>query len=341
MGNNTPKSVQEESEKAGAELSALFNARDSRDVENTIPEETPSIVEKAQEDVVVENKDDVDVSSKTVTEPEQNTGKDKEVDNVWEQRWKQINGKYLSEVPRYASEARALKKQIADLELLNSKLNDQVLSGNKQTTKEITSMPDGLVDSLGEDSARSVISFLENRIKDLEGRFEEKIKPVEKGVESLRENQVVSAKERYINGLDSQSPSWRLRENDPEFNRWLDSNSEGLSGYSYRQVLTSADSEMNAVRVAKIINTYEKTLSPSKDVTNSAKQKELDRMVVPNNSGAVGGKPRGNEPETFSERIVSKFYDDIKHGKFKGSSEDKARLDTAYKQAIYEGRITS
>lgn len=335
----TPKSVQEEADKAGEQLNALFNARDSQDTENVSPEKPPEIVEKA-ENVATEKA--IHASSEQKQTPE-----NKDDNNVWHERWKQINGKYLAEVPRYASEVKALKDeirgfktQISDLEAINKRLTDQL--GNNTQGLNPNSIPASLNDTLGEEASRSVVSFLENRIRQLEGMIEGKIKPVEKNVESLRETQVLTEKQRYVSDLDSLSPSWRLRDSDPEFNKWLDSNIESLSGNSFRQLLIDADSKMDASRVSRIINAYEKDLKGTANTTiqNADRKQELGKMVVPGNSNASVVKPEGNKPETFSMKTVEKFYDDIKHGKFKGSNEDKNRLDVVYQKAIYENRIT-
>lgn len=341
------KSIIDAAAEADKELNALLNATTKGEATSEAKPDAPVVPEvKAKENVNtetdVEKKADAGEVKPDVKPVEEKKEVIKQEDNIWHERFKEINGKYLAEVPRLAADKRELKKDIARLEEQVRVLTEQIASasGNGKETHSQDAEINELLDTFGEEGSQKINAYLDKRVRALESRFESKLKPVETGIESIKTGQAVTAKQRYIENLDRLVPAWRKYDIDSGFRKWLDENTAKYSGQSFRQILTEADLQMNAATVAEMILDYENSIAPLKAASNDTKQKELEKLVVPAKVGGSGSVPKGNETEKISIKVIEKFYDDIKHGKFKGSEQDKKRLETLYDQALYEHRVT-
>ncbi|MCR4293634.1 MAG: hypothetical protein NUV76_12245 [Candidatus Kuenenia sp.] len=344
----THKNITDAAIKADEELKALLNATE----EEATPEVTPAIPAVKVEEKVIENANaEPDAIKKAEAKPEVKPIEEKKEvanneDAIWHERYKEINGKYLSEVPRFAADKRELKKDVARLEEQVRVLTEQLAAkdnGKESYSQESYSQDvkiNKLSDTFGEEGAQSINAYLDERVKEVERKFESKLKPVEIGIETIKTGQAVTAKQRYAEGLDNLVPKWKQYDRDPAFGKWLDENFLQYTGQSFRQILTEADANMNVPTIAKIIFDYEKaTITPQKNASDDRKQNELEKQLAPAKTGGSGRIPKGNEGEAYSKKAIDKFYNDWQSQKLKMSIADRTRMDEIYTKAIIEGRL--
>ena len=341
----THKSITDAAIKADEELKVLLNATE----EEATPEVTPAATAVIEEKVIENAGAETDANKKVAAkvEPEVKPIEEKkEVANsenaIWHERYKEINGKYLNEVPRLAADKRELKKDIARLEEQVRVLTEQMVAKDNNG-KEPHSQDAGinkLLDTFGEAGAQEIGAYLDERVKEIERKFESKLKPVETGIETIKTGQAVTARQRYTEGLDNLVPNWRQYDRDPAFNKWLDNNFLQYTGQSFGQILTEADANMNVPVIAKIILDYEKNITPQKNISDDTRQKELEKQLTPAKAGGSGRIPKGNEVETYSKKVIDKFYQDWQSQKLKMSIPDRMKMDEVYTRAIIEGRLT-
>ena len=341
----THKSITDAAIKADEELKALLvNATEEEATPEVTPAATAVIEEKAIENASAETDVNKKVEAKAEPEVKPIEEKKEAANNenaIWHERYKEINGKYLSEVPRLAADKRELKKDIARLEEQVRGLTEQMAT--KDNGKELHSQDAGrdkLLDTFGDEGSQVIEAYLDKREKEIERKFESKLKPVETGIETIKTGQAVTASQRYTEGLDNLVPKWRQYDHDPAFGKWLDENSLQYTGQSFRQILTEADANRNVSVIAKIILDYEKSITPSKNASDDAKQMELEKRLAPAKAGGSARIPKGNEAEMYSKKVIDKFYNDWQSQKLKMSIPDRTKMDGIYTRAIIEGRLT-
>ena len=334
----THQSIVDAAKKADEELNVLLNDTEKE----ATPEVTPPSSVVTQENVIENASMEVDKKPETeVEQVKKPVESKKEDDGIWYERWKQINGKYINEVPRFAAEVRDLKKENLRLEEQIRGLTEQSsgVGGKEQAQSQDTGI-DGLVDTFGEEGSQKINAYLDKRVKEIKREFENKLKPVETGIESIKTGHADTLRQRYIDGLDRMAPGWRRYSNDQGFGKWLDEKTAKYSGLSLRQILSEADSQMNSATVAEMILDYEKSIVPLESGPTEARQKELEKRLAPAKTGGSGRTLNGNEAETYSKKVIDKFYQDWQSQKLKTSIPDRMKMDEIYTRAIIEGRLT-
>ena len=74
--------------------------------------------------------------------------------------------------------------------------------------------------------------------------------------------------------------------------------------------------------------------------TRKAQDSTLQKQVSPGRSRSNGASPCG-EPPTYSPKDITKFFSDVRQGKYKGRDDERGRIERDIFAAQAEGRITA
>lgn len=238
------------------------------------------------------------------------------VTEEWEHRFKVLQGKYNSEVPRYATENRDLKTRLEQIESevtqLKAKPPEPLV-----TSQEIDEYGEGLID-VARRIAREELNAKQGEIDSLKVQ-----------VQNLSDVSVNTVKNDFFKNLNSIYPDWQKVNEDPNFLVWLDSVDE-LTGETKQSLLSKAEQARDATRVAKFFASYTKTLETW--AANSSNS--LEQQIVPSTNKAPTAPP---SKRVWTRSEITDFYDRMRRGAV--SDSDAIAIEADLNAASIEGRI--
>lgn len=245
-----------------------------------------------------------------------NTGSSGQGDQL-EHRYKVLQGKYNSEVPRLAAENKDLK---AELQRISHEL--EVLKNSKPAEplvkpEEVEEYGPGLVD-LARRIAREELAAKDAEINVLKSR-----------IDGLTQTTVQKVETDFFTLLKSSVPDWESINADPLFLAWLDETDE-LTGATRQALLSQAEKARDAARVANFFNAYKRT-STSRAANASA---SLESQVAPNTNKAPDTPP---SKKIWTRREISEFYARARRGEV--TDEQVVAIEAELQKAQIEGRI--
>lgn len=246
----------------------------------------------------------------------QNTPPAPQGDDNWEHRFKVLQGKYNSEVPRFANELKELKARLDDVLTENEQLKTKPPEPLVRP-EEIEEYGPGLVD-LARRIAKEEMMAKDSEIS----RLKTQIQTISEATSNTVTND-------FFRSLSAIVPDWEKLNEDPGFLKWLEEVDE-LTGEQRLSLLGKAEAAKDAVRAGKFFSAYKKTSQTW--AANSAHS--LENQLVP---------PTNKTPETPpSKRIwtraeISDFYSRMRRGLV--SDKDAIAIEADITAASIEGRI--
>ena len=239
----------------------------------------------------------------------------------WEQRFKVMEGKFKSEVPR-------LSEQIRDLMGQNDRLTNLIatLQEPKEKKPEISEgayLTDEEFERFEEEGfERSTIDLIGSMAERI---AEKRLSQYDIKLDKVTNEVATSSKDRFFSELTAKVPDWELLNVDEGFIKWL-SEPDGYSGNTRQQSLDGAYGVMNTSKVANIFNAYKKP----------APSNSLEKQVAPGR-GTATATP-ASQKKVWSKGDITKFYSDQIKGKY--SDKETVKLEKDIFLAQKEGRIT-
>ena len=311
-----PQAVQQQVDEADR-LAAELNLDKTNNMETNLnPDPDPNPAAEPKDNVIEEQRKQADPVP----------------DDAWSQRYHTLKGMYDAEVPRLHAQVRELNTQvqtlIGDLERIKVQQYETAKPSESLITEQDREAfgPD-LID-LMERTARSTVS---NPQKELE--LVQEINKLKSQLNSVQEKQVVSDKDRFVNGLAEQVPDWESLNVNQGFLEWLQQ-IDPIYGFPRQVALTNAYENLEVTRVANIFNAY-KSLVPSKQ----AKQlnPELQRQVAPTRSRSTTQPGDQQNERYFSEWEIGQFYEDWRRGLL--DNDEALKMEKEISIAVANGRI--
>lgn len=238
-------------------------------------------------------------------------------EDSWEHRFKVLQGKYNSEVPRFASENKDLKNRLQLLEEQIDEMKNAKPPELLVKPEEIEQYGEGLIDVARRvareelASKDAVISKLQNEIN---------------SIKSVTTN-VVS--DNFFKSLTELVPDWEALNANDNFLKWLDEVDE-LTGETRQSLLSKAESQRDPVRAAKFFNMFKKTSQSWAANSNTS----LEQQIVP-----PVNQPSSSPPskKIWTRGEISDFYDRVRRGSI--SDADAIAIEADITAATIEGRI--
>jgi hypothetical protein len=255
-------------------------------------------------------------------------------DDVWERKYKTLQGLFNAEVPKLQSQNKELAAKLHDAIERMEKLAQQPA---KVETPPAPSMDPKDVEEFGQDLVemvqRQVRSFLGGVAQKLDATvsdFENRITQLEHAVRGASQTAAVTAEEMFFSKLVSVVPDWEQINADDRFLTWL-AEADPVYGQPRQAALTAAQQALDANRVAAVFNAF-KALLPSRPKTDP-----LDKQVSPKT--AASAPPTVVEKPVYTQAQIQKFYLDVAQRKYQGREREMQQIEEAINQAIAEGRV--
>jgi hypothetical protein len=270
------------------------------------------------------------------SEPSPPTGQEDYKAKFEEERQKflTLQGKYNSEVPQMAYKIADLSRRIEDLTSKLTKAAEpprqpipptQVITRALESNPKIKAFKDEFPDVFEGVSAvvNDVIAQSNQGIRD--------------EITQVRKETKEEAERRFWREIDRDFPEWRKLNRDPEFLAWLDE-AEPYSGITKQELLEKAHKECNAVEAVKFFKDFTKLKNPPPppaDPTKGKGQDALEQVGLPR-----GGKgPPAPPPAGMVTRAdITKFYEDVRRGKWKGREAEKKKEEARLIAALRRQR---
>jgi hypothetical protein len=240
-------------------------------------------------------------------------------------------------------ERQELTARVEQLEKLLSSLSSVPAQSQQQVQKLVT---DKDIEEYGdsievmrrvtkEETAyhQQKIANLENVIRDLQAS-------VVPRVEQVAQRQAVSAEQSFWSDLTAAVPNWRDINQNKEFHSWL-LEVDPLTGVNRQSYLENAQKNLDIRRVAAFFTTWQGNTGHriAQEPRNAAKS-QLEKQVSPGRSRAAAA-PTGDQPKTYVPEDITKFFNDVRRGAYKGRETERDRIERDIFAAQREGRIVA
>lgn len=235
----------------------------------------------------------------------------------WEHRFKVLQGKYNSEVPRFASENKDLKSRLQILEEQIEEMKNAKPAEVLVKPEEIEQYGEGLID-VARRVAREELASKDAVIAKLQSE-----------INSIKSVTTTVVSDTFFKSLTELVPDWESLNADENFLKWLDEIDE-LTGETRQQLLGKAESQRDPVRAAKFFNLYKK--ASQSWAANS--QTSLEQQIVP-----PANQPSASPPakKIWTRGEIAGFYERVRRGMV--SDSDAIAIEADITAATIEGRI--
>ena len=236
-------------------------------------------------------------------------------DEQLEHRYKVLQGKYNSEVPRLSAENKELKSRLAEIE---QKLNElQNAPQPLVSPQEIEEYGEGLID-VARRIAREELASKDSEIQALKAKLN-----------SLEETTTKVVKDDFFSALGNKVSDWMTINNDANFHKWLDE-IDDLTGTRRQDLLFAAEQERDADRVAKFFLAFKKTSQKQVASANAA----LESQVAPSSVQTPNTPPA---KKVWTRGEIAQFYERMRRGEV--DDKEAVAIESDIQAASIEGRI--
>lgn len=234
----------------------------------------------------------------------------------WEHRFKVLQGKYNSEVPRFAEQVRELTKRLEGLEYENQKLKEE-------PPKPLVSQQE--IDEYGE----GLIDVARRIAQEEVAKKQSEIDSLKRQLDSVSQAATNTASNDFYRSLTEMVPDWEQLNTDPNFLKWLEEIDE-LTGEPRMSLLTRVEQQRDPVRVAKFFTSYKKTTQ----TWAANAQSSLAQQVVPQTNKAPDTPP---SKKVWLRSEIAEFYNRLKRGEV--GDQEALAIEADITAASIEGRI--
>ena len=336
-----PKQVQKQSE----EVQALYKELNGETENAQVQEQTPATEapEVPTEQPVEQPSDSVDDKAPESEVKEQNQT-DTQPKETWEQKYKTLQGMYNADVPRLNATNRELNSRVSQLEQLLSTIQQP-----QATTPEPESADPLITDAdmkeYGDSidvmrrAAREEVNAANGRIAQLEKTIQQ-LQGVVPQVHQVQAQQKATSEQAFWADLSSKVPNWQDINNNADFQSWLLA-IDPLTGISRQTYLEDAQKSLDSGRVAQFFSAWEKEFGVPEAAhePRSTANSQLEKQVTPGRGRS--SKPMVQEGQKYSPSDITKFFEDVRKGRYKGREDERGRIERDIFAAQAEGRIVT
>lgn len=207
-------------------------------------------------------------------------------DDVWEQKFNVLRGKYEAEVPRLHSQIRELTEQ---LQSAVSRLDSMATKPEPVADPVAEADEEKFGSDLIEAVRRAAQAEVAKATKDIDKKVDAAVKPV-------AEKQVQDANARFWNAVDSGAPDFDQVNADPRWFQFLDTRIVGTQ-MTHRDAANAAVAKHDATALLELVNTWKQSVAPAPSPQvpgNTPSREDLNRQVAPTTRrDAAAPQPQG------------------------------------------------
>lgn len=260
-----------------------------------------------------------------------------------EQRYRTLQGMYNADTARLRAEKQELTSRVEQLEKLISSLSAQPAQAAPVQSKLIT---DKDIEDYGDSIevmrrvTKEETSLYQQKIADLENVIRNLQASVVPRVEQVAQRQAQSAEQAFWSDLSAVVPEWRDINQSKDFHSWL-LEVDPLTGVTRQSHLENAQRSLDARRVAAFFTAWQGLTGHriAQEPRDAAKS-QLEKQVAPGRSRSAAA-PAGDKPKTYSPSEISKFFDDVRKGVYRGRETERDRIERDIFAAQRENRIVA
>lgn len=254
---------------------------------------------------------------------------------TFKQRWLSQQGMLRShqqKVEQLIEQNKLLSQQIQAMQAAPS---PNTLSNNV-TAEDLQVHVSNLATEFGEDFTTALQQVVRG---ELSNAFAQRLAPMEQKVETVARDGEELRRARFAQELDGAAPAWRKINGTPEWNHWLDTSVEGMSGKTYRELFDDANNGWDLGRIAMFFNHYSQT-NGMDAAPAAAPVDPRTGLVAPGRGAAAPSVPpdKGGQ-KVWSNRDIEAFYAAVRRGEYVGKEAEQARIEADMFEANRSGRL--
>ena len=266
------------------------------------------------------------------------------------QKYKTLQGMYNAEVPRLHQQNRELNQRLQQLEQLLASVSTQQKESSRASAPVVAKLvTDADIEEYGDsiDMMRKVsreeVGSVASRLSKIEEALNSLQSSVVPQIQEVSKRQAASSEQQFWSDLSNAVPNWRDINDDQDFQSWL-LEVDQLTGISRQTYLEDAQRQLDSRRVANFFSTW-MNITGRAAVAQSADrspkpQSELEKQVTPGRSRNTG-TPANSKGKVWSAADITKFFDDVRTGKYHGREQERDRTERDIFAAQRENRIQS
>lgn len=284
-------------------------------------------------------------------DPSQDPPVDPMDDGTWKHKFLSMQGRYTADTGRLKGQLEAMSGQITNLNSLIGNLRSAPPAREETfrpapvkpliTPEEVGEYGEEFVDFASRLAGQEVSRATQPLMREIE--------QLKQQVGGVGQHLHQDARERLLSQLDTQLPGWRDVNSNQEYLDWL-SLTDPYTGAIRQDILNEAFEQNNFPRVAAFFKGFlaelAATAPPQKGIEpnggGTPPKLALESIVAPGRAkSAAAITPPGAPPEKpfITTSQITKFYNDVSSGKFKGREAAQAEFEAKIFEAQNEGRI--
>jgi hypothetical protein len=277
---------------------------------------------------------------------EQKTGADNAPEETVVQKYKTLQGMYNAEVPRLHQQNREMTQRVQQMEQLLASLSAQQANAQPQQQVAEKIVTDKDVEEYGESLdvmrkvSREELSPVAQRLAKIEGMLQQMQMNVVPQVQAVAHRQQMSAEQQFWAELTAGVPNFRQVNDNADFQSWL-LQADPLTGITRQTYLDDAQRNLDANRVGNFFRAWLESTGQAAVAQSTGRtiNSELEKQVVPGRSRGAGAPATPNQGKMYSPTDITKFFNDVRTGKYKGREQERDRIERDIFAAQRENRI--
>lgn len=257
--------------------------------------------------------------------------------DVWEQKYKTLQGLFNKEVPALQQQVRELAQtgQQTAQQLEALRLAQQTPPEPKQHEvdhRDVESFGSDLVDMV-QRVTQKTLGDVAQKLDAVVATIDRRLTQIERDVQGTTQSVAVTAEQSFFDRLTKQVPNWEAINASEAFLAWLGVE-DPVYGAPRQTGLDAAQRSLNADRAAAVFRAFEATQSTAP----APKPNALDKQVSPRAVATPEPTPQADTP-MLTQKQITDFYGDVSRGKYRGRDVEAQRIEQVINQAIAEGRV--
>lgn len=255
--------------------------------------------------------------------------------DVWEHKYKTLQGLFNREVPTLQNQVKDLKAQ---LEQAVARLNEAADAKAKPAEPEKPVADPKDVENFGSDLvemvqrvSQHVLGRAASALETKAAALEQRLAQLEQALRGTTQTVAVTAEQAFFDRLTKLVPDWETINANQAFLAWL-GEIDPILGQPRQVALDAAQQTLNADRAAAVFKAFAPTSQAAPKANN------LDKQVSPKGSASAAPAAPA-QPVVYTQQQVVDFYNAKRRGEYRGREKEVAQFEAEINLAIAEGRV--
>lgn len=319
-----PRQLQQQLDQANATLEAINNPQPA-------PEPSPEPTPEPQAQLAPEPPAEPTPAAPEPQATPEPQAQSQQQPDVWEHKYKTLQGLFNREVPTLQNQVKDLKAQ---LEQAVARL-DQAADAKTNAAQETPVADPRDVENFGQDLVDMVSRVAQQTLGSAAQQLEQRLARIESALQGTTQQVAVNAEQAFFDRLAKLVPEWETVNANQAFLTWL-AEVDPILGQPRQAALDAAQQQLNADRAAAVFKAFVGVQPAAPTAPKSTPA--LDKQVSPKGN-AGSAPPQQTTPKVWTQQEVVNFYELKRRGEFRGREKEQAAIEAEINLAMAEGRI--